>query len=67
VDSAAQLAGQALEDFPHLKRWYDAIEARPAVQRGNAVMKEELEKARNAPPNQKSWEIMFGTKQFEKR
>jgi hypothetical protein len=46
-------------------------------------MKEELEKARNAPPNQESWEmpnqeswempnqesweIMFGTKQFEKR
>jgi GST-like protein len=26
-------AGIALEDFPHLRRWYDAIEARPAVQR----------------------------------
>ena len=59
--------GQALEDFPHLKRWYDAIEARPAVQRGNAVMKEQLEKARNAPPDKESWEIMFGKKQFEKR
>src|ERR1700691_3990525 len=59
--------GQALEDFPHLKRWYDAIEARPAVQRGNAVMKEELEKARGAKPNKESWEIMFGKKQFEKR
>ncbi|HYM32888.1 MAG TPA: glutathione S-transferase N-terminal domain-containing protein [Candidatus Cybelea sp.] len=29
--------GQKLEDFPHLKRWYDAIGARPAVKRGFAV------------------------------
>lgn len=39
--------GQKLEDFPHLKKWYDAIEARPAVQRGCAVMKEQLEKQRS--------------------
>ena len=26
-----------LEEFPHLKNWYDRIEARPAVQRGIAV------------------------------
>jgi GSH-dependent disulfide-bond oxidoreductase len=26
-----------LEDFPHVKRWYDAISARPAVQRGMKV------------------------------
>ena len=25
--------GQDLNDFPHLKRWFDAIAARPAVQR----------------------------------
>jgi GST-like protein len=27
----------ALEDFPHVKRWYDTIAARPAVARGMAV------------------------------
>jgi len=27
----------ALEDFPHVKRWYDTIAARPAVVRGMAV------------------------------
>ncbi|MGE0154627.1 MAG: glutathione S-transferase N-terminal domain-containing protein [Reyranellaceae bacterium] len=31
--------GQKLEDYPHLKRWFDAISARPAVQRGMAIPK----------------------------
>ena len=31
---------QNLEDFPHLKRWFDAIAARPAVQRAYALAKE---------------------------
>ncbi|MCB2102327.1 MAG: glutathione S-transferase C-terminal domain-containing protein, partial [Rhodobacterales bacterium] len=33
--------GQKLEDFPHLKRWFDAIAARPAVERGVAVLIEQ--------------------------
>ncbi len=32
--------GQALEDFPNVKRWFETMEARPAVQRGFAVGKE---------------------------
>jgi len=32
--------GQKLEDFPHLKRWFEAIQARPAVQRAYAKAKE---------------------------
>jgi GST-like protein len=32
--------GQKLEDFPHLKRWFDAIRARPAVERAYAKAKE---------------------------
>jgi len=65
------MQGQNLEDFPNLKRWYDELRERPATQRGFAVMKEEVEKMRAAAqqPQQdkKSWEILFGTKQFEKR
>jgi GST-like protein len=36
--------GQRLEDFPHLKRWFEAIKARPAVVRA-------YEKAKEINPN----------------
>ena len=29
--------GQSFDEFPHLARWYEAVKARPAVQRGAAV------------------------------
>jgi GST-like protein len=65
------MQGQNLDDFPNLKRWYDELRARPETQRGFAVMAEEVEKMRAAAqqPQQdkKSWEILFGNKQFEKR
>ncbi len=32
-----QTQQQNLEDFPHLKRWFEAIQARPAVQRAYAI------------------------------
>ena len=57
--------GQALEDFPHLKRWFETIHSRPAVERGLAVLKEELRPP--GPQSQESWEILFGRKQYEKR
>jgi GSH-dependent disulfide-bond oxidoreductase len=50
--------GQELDGFPNLKRWYDSIKARPAVQEGLAVMAEK--KKWEAKPGSASWENMFG-------
>ena len=47
--------GQDLEDFPHLKRWYDELEKRPAVQKGCAVMSEHLH---HGPPDKQSWQTL---------
>ena len=48
---------QSLEDFPHLKRWFEAIGARPAVQRAYARAKEI-----NAKPvvSEESRAVLFG-------
>jgi GSH-dependent disulfide-bond oxidoreductase len=65
--------GQALEDFPNLKRWYDAINARPAVQRGLAVMRDVVEEMRKRSQQQQqqadkeSWNNLFGARQYAKR
>jgi GSH-dependent disulfide-bond oxidoreductase len=49
--------GQNLNDFPHLKRWFDAIAARPATRRAYNKAKEI-----NVAPtiNEKSRELLFG-------
>jgi GST-like protein len=56
--------GQKLEDYPNLKRWFDAINARPAVQRGLAVL---ADKRRPGPMDDKQREILFGAQQYARR
>ena len=54
--------GRKLEDYPHLKRWYDAVSERPAVQRGLAVLQEE-----SSTPEQmerQAKDLLFGAGQF---
>lgn len=50
--------------FPNLTRWHDAMKARPAVQRGLDVMKENQ---RTKPMTDEEKEVLFGKKQFEAR
>ena len=49
--------GQSLDDFPHLKRWFEAIKCRPATlrayERGAAI-------SSNATVNEESRKILFG-------
>jgi GSH-dependent disulfide-bond oxidoreductase len=55
--------GITLTDFPHLKAWFDAIAARPAVQRGVKVLAE----LRKPLTSDASRDILFGKTQYEKR
>ena len=59
-----KMQGQEIEKFPNLKRWYDAIYARPAVKKGLAVL---AEMRQQRPPDKEAWNTLFGAKQYEKR
>jgi len=49
-------------DFPHLKRWFDRVAARPAVQRGVEV----LASLRKPFRTDAEREVLFGGKQYER-
>jgi len=55
--------GIELTDYPHLERWFHAIEERPAVQRGVQV----LAGLRKPLTDDKTREVLFGKTQYERR
>lgn len=58
-----QNQGITLSDYPRLEKWFNAIDARPAVQRGVKVLAELRKPIRDA----KEREILFGKTQYERR
>jgi GST-like protein len=60
----ADRRGVDLGQYPHVARWHDAIAARPAVQRGVAVL---AENQRRGTMTDAEREIMFGKTQFAVR
>ncbi|MCZ7563259.1 MAG: glutathione binding-like protein [Burkholderiales bacterium] len=56
--------GVAMDAYPNVKRWFDRLNARPAVQRGLQV----LAHVRRPAPDDPQWrENMFGAAQFARR
>ena len=58
-----QNQGIVLTDYPHLKKWFDAISERPAVQRGVQVLAD----LRKPITDDKARDVLFGKTQYEKR
>jgi GST-like protein len=54
--------GIVQEDYPHMKRWFDTIAARPAVQRGVKVLAD----LRKPITDEKAREVLFGKTQYER-
>ena len=55
--------GVDIADYPHVKKWFDGIAARPAVQRGLKVLAD----LRKPVMDDKAKEILFGATQYQKR
>jgi GSH-dependent disulfide-bond oxidoreductase len=55
--------GIVLDDYPHLKKWFDQVAARPAVQRGVKVLAE----LRKPVRDDKEREVLFGKTQYARR
>ena len=55
--------GIELDDYPHVKRWFDEISARPAVVRGVTVLADR----RKPLTDSKAKDVLFGNQQYQKR
>jgi len=55
-----QRQGQDLEEFPNLKRWFDTLKERPAVQRGMDLGKEVRARPEDMRENEEVRRILFG-------
>lgn len=54
--------GQNIDDFPSLKRWFETIAARPAVQRGVEVLADQARR----PLDKRAREVLFGATQYQR-
>jgi len=57
--------GVQLSDYPHLERWFNALAARPAVERGIAVLAELMRVPKQLTAEER--DVLFGARQYERR
>jgi GST-like protein len=62
---STQNQGVDWTDFPNVKRWHDEIAARPAVQRGVAVLAERRKPVASMSDQQR--DVLFGKTQYERK
>jgi GST-like protein len=62
---STQNQGVDWADFPNVKRWHDEIAARPAVQRGVAVLAERRKPVASMSDQQR--DVLFGKTQYERK
>ncbi len=60
MPKARELHKISLDEFPNVKRWFHTIEARPAVQRGTALLADEM---KIGNPTDEAREALFGAQQ----
>ena len=56
--------GIEIAEFPNVKRWIDAIVARPAVEKGLELLKDRI---RTQPIDEKQRDVLFGKQQYARR
>ncbi len=56
--------GVEASEYPNYQRWFDRIDARPAVRRAVEVL---AERRRSGPMTEKERDVMFGAVQFQRR
>lgn len=54
--------GVELNDYPHVRAWFDTIAQRPAVQRGLQALQDQPVD----PADKRSWDILFGNSQHQR-
>ncbi len=52
--------GQDLDDFPHLKRWFETMMARPAVEKGIRVGEEHRKRIADVARDKEALAVLFG-------